>query len=54
MHTVIPDDIRVAMWQKLIYVEPFGVVGAAARVNAGRSGQCHRRGDWSRPPWRRS
>ena len=35
MSTVVPDDIQVAMWQKLLYVEPLGAVGAAARANAG-------------------
>ncbi len=36
MQTVSPDDIRVAMWQKLLYVEPLGLVGAASRMPAGK------------------
>lgn len=35
MQTVVPEDIRTAMWQKLIYVEPFGAVGSVARAPAG-------------------
>ncbi len=35
MKVVIPDDIVAAMWEKLLYVEPLGAVGAAAREPAG-------------------
>ena len=35
MTTVIPADIEVARWQKLLYVEPLGAVGAVARAPAG-------------------
>jgi 2-dehydropantoate 2-reductase len=35
MTTVTPDDIEAALWQKLLYVEPLGAVGAVARQPAG-------------------
>jgi 2-dehydropantoate 2-reductase len=35
MQTVIPDDIEVALWGKLLHVEPLGAVGAVARQPAG-------------------
>jgi 2-dehydropantoate 2-reductase len=35
MATVVPDDIEVALWQKLLYVEPLGAVGAVTRQPAG-------------------
>ena len=35
MTTVTPDDIEAAMWEKLLYVEPLGAVGAVARAPAG-------------------
>jgi 2-dehydropantoate 2-reductase len=35
MTTVTPDDIEVALWQKLLHVEPLGAVGAVARQPAG-------------------
>ena len=35
MQTLIPDNIQVAMWQKLMHVEPFGAVGSVARAPAG-------------------
>jgi 2-dehydropantoate 2-reductase len=35
MNTVAPEDIESALWQKLLYVEPLGAVGAVARVPAG-------------------
>ena len=35
MTAVVPDSIPAAMWQKLLYVEPLGAVGAVAREPAG-------------------
>lgn len=35
MQPVVPDSIQAAMWQKLMFVEPLGVVGAALRETAG-------------------
>lgn len=35
MKVVAPESIRAAMWEKLLYVEPMGVVGAASRQPAG-------------------
>jgi 2-dehydropantoate 2-reductase len=35
MTTITPDDIEAALWQKLLYVEPLGAVGAVARQPAG-------------------
>ena len=35
MTTVTPDDIQSALWQKLLYVEPLGAVGAVVRKPAG-------------------
>ena len=35
MTVVTPDDIELALWQKLLYVEPLGAVGAVARQPAG-------------------
>ncbi len=35
MTAVVPDDIESALWQKLLYVEPLGAVGAVARQPAG-------------------
>lgn len=35
MTTVVPEEILAAMWQKLLYVEPFGSVGAVTRAPAG-------------------
>ena len=35
MATVVPDDIQVALWQKLMHVEPLGAVGAVVREPAG-------------------
>ena len=35
MTAVTPDDIDVALWMKLLYVEPLGAVGAVAREPAG-------------------
>jgi 2-dehydropantoate 2-reductase len=35
MTTVVPDDIQVAMWTKLLFVEPLGAVGAVARAPVG-------------------
>jgi 2-dehydropantoate 2-reductase len=32
---VIPESIQAALWQKLLYVEPLGAVGAVARATAG-------------------
>jgi len=32
----VSDDIRTALWEKLLFVEPLGAVGAAARLPAGR------------------
>lgn len=31
----VTDDIRAALWQKLLFVGPFGAVGAVSRVPAG-------------------
>ena len=35
MRTIAPADIQAALWEKLLYVEPVGAVGAAARQPAG-------------------
>ena len=35
MATVVPDDIQVALWQKLMHVEPLGAVGSVVREPAG-------------------
>ena len=35
MQTTVPENIQVAMWQKLLYVEPLGAVGSASREPAG-------------------
>jgi 2-dehydropantoate 2-reductase len=35
MVAVIPENIQVAMWQKLMHVEPLGAVGSVARAPAG-------------------
>jgi 2-dehydropantoate 2-reductase len=35
MTVVTPDDIELALWQKLLHVEPLGAVGAVARQPAG-------------------
>jgi len=35
MSTVTPSDIEAALWQKLLYVEPLGAVGAVVREPAG-------------------
>ena len=35
MMSVVPEDIEVAMWQKLLYVEPLGGVGAVSRAPIG-------------------
>jgi 2-dehydropantoate 2-reductase len=35
MTTLTPDDIEAALWQKLLYVESLGAVGAVAREPAG-------------------
>jgi 2-dehydropantoate 2-reductase len=35
MTTVTPDDIEAALWQKLLYVESLGAVGAVVREPAG-------------------
>ncbi len=35
MKAVARDDIEVALWQKLLYVEPMGAVGAVARQPVG-------------------
>ena len=35
MDTVVPDDIQVALWQKLMHVETLGAVGAVVREPAG-------------------
>lgn len=35
MTVAVPDDIESALWQKLLYVEPLGAVGAVARQPAG-------------------
>ena len=35
MTTVVPESIQTALWQKLLYVEPLGAVGAVARAPAG-------------------
>lgn len=35
MQPVVPESIQAAMWQKLMFVEPLGVVGAALREPAG-------------------
>jgi len=32
----VSADIRTALWEKLLFVEPLGAVGAAARLPAGR------------------
>jgi len=31
VHTVVPDDVNVALWEKFIFLEPFGAVGAVTR-----------------------
>lgn len=33
--TIVSDDIRTAMWQKLMHVEPLGAVGSVMREPAG-------------------
>ncbi len=35
MRAVTPDNITAAMWEKLLYVEPLGAVGAVTREPAG-------------------
>jgi 2-dehydropantoate 2-reductase len=35
VRATIADDIRVALWEKLLFVGPFGVVGAVTRAPAG-------------------
>ena len=35
MAAVVPDDIQVALWQKLMHVEPLGAVGSVVREPAG-------------------
>jgi 2-dehydropantoate 2-reductase len=35
MTAVVPDDIEAALWQKLLFVEPLGAVGAVTRQPAG-------------------
>lgn len=35
MSTIVSDDVRAAMWQKLMHVEPLGAVGSVMREPAG-------------------
>jgi len=35
MHAVLPEDMEQAVWEKFLFIEPFGTVGAATRVPIG-------------------
>ena len=35
MHAVIPDRMDAALWEKFLFIDPFGTVGAATRVPIG-------------------
>lgn len=35
MHAVLPEEMEHALWEKFLFIEPFGTVGAATRVPIG-------------------
>lgn len=35
MHALIPDDMALALWEKFLFIEPIGAIGAAARAPFG-------------------
>lgn len=35
MHAVMPEDMALAVWEKFLFIDPFGTVGAATRAPIG-------------------
>lgn len=35
MHAVLPDSMEMALWEKFLFIDPFGTVGAATRAPIG-------------------